>query len=350
MTSEFDYVISCRNLVGQEFGTDPGPVKYLRVPANARKALPAHVAKGEGDLNAWAKEVVALADGDANPMSISPKGDVLVFIHGYNNTPEAILWRQRRIASDLREAGWRGVVVGFDWPCDTQTLNYIGDRWDAATIATRLVEKCVELIVKGREDYNCDTNVHVLAHSTGAYIVMEAFAQADKKGRYFESDWQLGQVAFIGGDVSASSLGVADAWSRPMFERICRLTNYVSPYDAALAVSNAKRLGTAARAGRVGAAQPAHPKSVDVHCGEYFATLDPMKVTFSEGANFTHSWHIGDKVFALDLAMTLEGAIDRGAIPTRREERGKLNLFPSKRPKFSKDWDIKRTLGPLETP
>ncbi|HWP24376.1 MAG TPA: hypothetical protein VNM15_09405, partial [Candidatus Binatia bacterium] len=49
-----------------------------------------------------------------------------------------------------------------------------------------------------------------------------------------------------------------DRRAAPMFRRIMRLTNYQNPYDYVLAASNAKRLGVAPRAGRVGLAANAH--------------------------------------------------------------------------------------------
>jgi esterase/lipase superfamily enzyme len=339
-----DYVISARRIAQTDFTAEPGPVRYLRVPSDAPAARPSHATTGAGDLAGWIDEVIGLADGDENPHSISLRGDVLVFVHGYNNDPRTILWRQRRLRADLAAEGWRGTVIGFDWPCAVSTLNYLEDRWDAAAVALELVRGCVTRLAKAQRR-GCVTNVHLLGHSTGAYVIMEAFAQAEKDGALFKSPWRVGQVAFIGGDVAASSLAGGDAWSAPMFRRIMRLTNYSSPYDSALAVSNAKRLGTAPRVGRVGAPADPEAKVVDVDCGPHFVALDPAQAVFAEGANFTHSWHVGDRVFARDLAMTLEGAIDRRAIPTRRLAQGRLVLCDQPRPTFMDAWNIRAMPG-----
>jgi esterase/lipase superfamily enzyme len=345
----YDYVISTRKIVNAAFTESPGPVRYLRVPTTADAALPAHATSSEGDIARWIDEVIGLADGDMNPNSISERGDILIFLHGYNNTPASILWRQRRLYEDLKAEGWRGIVIGFDWPCDKNTLNYLEDRGDAAAVAVELVRGCVKRLVK-RQRRDCETNIHLIGHSTGAYVIMEAFAQAEKLGELFKSSWRIGQVAFIGGDVAARSLSQGDGWSAPMFRRIMRLTNYTNPYDAALGVSNAKRLGTAPRAGRVGAPDDPDPKVSDVDCGPYFSTLDPDKSVFAKGANFTHSWHIGDRVFARDLAMTLEGAIDRRAIPTRQFREGRLILCDQPRPAYMHVWNIRADADGKPTP
>jgi pimeloyl-ACP methyl ester carboxylesterase len=334
----FDYLITAREIQDGMFSEEPGVVRYLRVPEDATIPTPDMMTDGPGDRSRWLAEVRDLADSDPNPNSISVAGDVLVFIHGYNNDLDIIVRRQRQLAADLRAEQWRGVVIGFDWPSGNDTLAYLEDRSKAAEVAIELVRKCIK-ILSATQANDCRTNVHLLGHSTGAYVIMEAFAQAEKDGDLFKSDWRVSQVAFVGGDVSSTSLSATDAWAGPMFKRILRLTNYSNPYDSVLAASNAKRLGVAPRSGRVGLPPDAHPKAVNVNCGEYFQTIDPDKAV--KLGTFNHSWHIGDRVFARDLAMTIEGAVDRLAIPTRKLVDDQLVLRDASRPGFMDKWDLK---------
>ena len=170
---------------------------------------------------------------------------------------------------------------------------------------------------------------------------MEAFAQAAKRKEFFQKPWRIAQVAFIGGDVSSGSLSESSDWAKPMYDRIFRLTNYSNHFDKVLGVSNMKRLGTAPRVGRVGLPVDASPKTVNVDCSSYFCTKDPKTSTFV--GTFNHSWHIGDPEFALDLAMTLEGEIDRNSITTRQSTDGKLSLVSGKqRPSYQDNWDEDR--------
>lgn len=328
----FTYVISTRRVSKGRFVPEPGDVLYLKVPASAATTTPGMAVEEKQ----WVLEVRALAGTRASGI-LSPEGDVLVFVHGYNNDPEIVLKRQRRLQQDLTGEAWRGLVVSFDWPSDNSTLNYIEDRSDASQVAVQMVTKGILVLARGQAS-GCKTNIHVVGHSTGAYVILEAFAEAQKMGELFKSDWRIAQIAFIGGDVSAKSIAADSQWASPMYDRIMRLTNYSNPFDQVLAVSNAKRLGTAPRAGRVGLPENRHPKSVDVGCGAYFATLDPKKQTFY--GTFNHSWHIGNRVFARDLAMTLEGAIDRHAIPTRDHRDGRLVLQDRPRPEFQARWQL----------
>jgi len=327
--ADVDYLMTCRRVRGDAFDASTGPVRFLKVPAAATTAIPAHAIA----VAQWVDEVIRIADQDPNPHSISPAGDILAFIHGYNNDLPTVLWRQRRLAADLQAAGWRGLVIGFDWPSGDETLAYLEDRSRAADVAIELVRKCVAIIARGQEQ-GCVTNIHLLGHSTGAYVIMEAFAQAEKDGDLFKSDWRIGQVAFISGDVASSSLSATESWSQPMFRRIMRLTNYSNGFDAVLGVSNAKRLGVAPRAGRVGLPADAPPKATNVDCSDYFESKDAHNAVFAPGANYSHSWQIGDPVFAADLALTVEGAIDRATIPTRTTKDGKLILQAGSRPAF----------------
>lgn len=330
------YVVSTREADDQgRLGAESGPTRFLRVPWSAKGYDATHEIKNR---DRWRQQVRAAASTDRDELTGST-GEVLLFVHGYNNTPEEITWRTKTLQQTLEDAGWRGLVLAFDWPSNNQVLNYLEDRSDAAEVAERLVTDCIQMLADARADeaHPCDINVHLMGHSTGAYVIMEAFNQAQKRGALYRADWRVAQVAFIAADVSAASLAVGSEWAQALFDRCVRLTNYANRYDKVLGVSNAKRLGTAPRAGRVGLPADSHPKTINIDCSDYFVTKDPSKSQFT--GTFNHSWHIGDPVFALDLALTLEASIDRHALPTRRQSAAGLALQPGQRPGFQAAWD-----------
>ena len=323
------YVICTRRLRKERFEAEPGSARYLRVP-DGRDPLP-----GDGISRAvWFREVRDRADGAADNR-IDPAGDVLVFIHGYNSDQRLVMRRHRRLQADLWVEGFRGLVVSFDWPSASSTLNYLEDRWDAARTAIELVTACAKPLADGQRS-GCATNVHLLGHSTGAYVIREAFYHARTKGVLHRGDWKVSQIAFVGADISSASLAEGNAVSAAMFTRSLRVTNYSNRFDKVLKVSNAKRLGTSPRAGRVGVPTDAHSSVVDVDCSDFFDRLDPKAQQFF--GTFCHSWHIGNPIFARDLACVLHGGIDRHAIPTRRLEAGALVLRDTPRPKQEGRW------------
>jgi esterase/lipase superfamily enzyme len=319
------------------YTADPGKTTYLKVGAKQQDYSPADAISA----SRWKNAVIATADGDEDQITGST-GDILFFVHGYDNSIAEVLWRTRTLQKTLTAQGWRGLVIGFDWPSGNSALNYLEDRANAAAVAQRLVDDALRLLIQAQNPAQpgvprCTINMHLLGHSTGAYVIMEAFANADKKGEFFKTPWRIGQVAFIGADVSSASLARDSEWAAPMYGRIFRLTNYSNGFDKVLAISNAKRLGTSPRAGRVGLPENTDPRAVNVDCSSYFQSKDPDQSEFK--GTFCHSWHIGDPVFALDLAMTLEGSMDRRVIPSRRNDAGRLTLVANqKRPLYQDRW------------
>jgi len=329
----------CTRAIGKDgqYIAKPGKTTYLKVGARQHGYSPAHAISA----SRWKNAVIASAVCEEDCITGST-GDILFFVHGYYNSIPEVLWRTRTLQKTLSAQGWNGLVVGFDWPSDNSALNYLEDRSNAAAVAQRLIDDVLQILIEAQNPTEpnvppCTINVHLLGHSTGAYVIMDAFANADKKGAFFKTPWRIGQVAFIGADVSSVSLASDSEWAAPMYGRIFRLTNYSNGFDKVLAISNAKRLGTAPRAGRVGLPVHVDPRAVNVDCSSYFLSKDPDKSEFK--GTFCHSWYIGDPVFALDLAMTLEGSIDRMVIPTRLKDGGCLTLVTGKkRPIYQSRW------------
>ena len=139
-------------------------------------------------------------------------GDILVFIHGYNNDQQVVLERHRQLKKDLKASGYKGAVISFDWPSASSTLNYLEDRSDAKKTALKLVDDCIKLFTITQQK-GCELNVHLLAHSTGAYVIREAFDDADDRKSIASTNWSVSQIAFIGADVSSKSMAERDSKS-----------------------------------------------------------------------------------------------------------------------------------------
>ncbi len=196
-----DYIVCVRNIEKGEFGNEPGTTYFLAVPANKANITVGHkISKKSEWFKTVLKNAVAGKDDDGNEY-----GDILVFIHGYNNSQQTMLKRHRQIKQSLKKRGFKGEVVSFDWPSADRALNYLEDRSDAKQTAIKLVDDCIKAFSIMQED-SCQINVHLLAHSTGAYVVREAFDDADDRPSVAASNWTVSQIMFIGADVSAKSL------------------------------------------------------------------------------------------------------------------------------------------------
>ncbi len=312
--------MSVRNIKNGDFGSEPGATRYLRVPAK-KIPHPDHAVKKNERIK-WFEEIIDEATSSVNPITGMPVGDILIFVHGYNNSPEVIVKRHRLLKKNLKAVGYKGALMTFDWPANDVALNYLEDRSDAKKVAIKLVEDGIALFSTFQEK-GCEINVHLLCHSTGAFVAREAFDDADDRKNIASKNWSVSQIAFIGADLSCGSMRENDSKSSSLFRHCVRLTNYQNPFDSILKLSNVKRVGVAPRIGRVGLPVDASAKAVNVNCGNHWKRL--KKPAGQIGA-FDHSWHFGDKTLIRDLVYTLEGDIDRNVIPTREDTSSGLIL------------------------
>jgi esterase/lipase superfamily enzyme len=311
-----DYIFSARSLRSGQLGNDPGPTKYLEVPAQDNAPVPGHAIA----MRAWFDKVIHEGKTGTNSHG-KPIGDVLIYIHGFNNDPATVLLRHRAIRSGLEAQGYKGAVVSFDWPSASNTLNYLEDRSDAKITALRLVDNGIAPFARYVQQ-DCDLSVHVLAHSMGAFVVREAFDDADDRPAVAATSWTVSQVMLCAGDVSAESMGV-NATSSSLYRHCVRLTNYSNPFDSVLSISGAKRVGVSPRVGRIGLPATAPAKAVNVNVGDYY---DAHRADFAGITNADHGWFFFDPVWLKDVLLTLRGEIDRQVFSTRRHADGQLHL------------------------
>ena len=167
------------------------------------------------------------------------------------------------------------------------------------------------------ETPNCQVRVNALAHSMGAFVLRAALGHADD-GDVTGTDWMLGQLALVAGDVEASAFASGDKDTQSMMGHAYRLTNYFNQHDEALMISNAKRAGVEERVGRVGLPQGAPASTVNVNCSARYDSLPPPDpLNPIKTAEYSHSWYFGDANFFRDLAETLRGAVDRNVVAKR---------------------------------
>jgi hypothetical protein len=297
-----DYIISTRAIRSGSFSSEPGPTRYLKVP-DKKNPDPSH------EIN----RTTFITDVVGTPTAQKCE-DILVFVHGYNVKQDDLIKRHRGIRAGLSKAGYKGEVLSFDWPAKGNVTNYLEDRSDARRVALQLVDDCITafaaLVKKG-----CTINLHLLAHSTGGFIIREAFDDADDRDKIAKTNWSVSQICYVAADVSSKEMSDSSSSTNSLYRHCVRLTNYHNPYDSVLKLSNVKRVGVAPRAGRVGLPSDAPAKAVGVDCGARFLKTHP--VTNPVIDSISHGWYFDDAIFLKDLAYTLAGDMDRHVIPTR---------------------------------
>ena len=313
-----DFVFVARNVSKGAFGNEVGRSRFLAVPDAAEDAVPSHNVTPKS----WFDRVIFEAKTGKAPNG-EVLGDILIYIHGFNNSTRDMLTRLRLIRKGLEANGFKGVVVAFDWPSADTALAYLNDREKALDTAKRLVIDAILPFVAYNQP-GCRISLHVLAHSMGAFVLREAFDRADYHAVAAAKSWTVSQMMIAAGDVSSSSMGI-NPESESMYRHCIRLTNYFNPMDSILSLSEVKRAGLSPRVGRVGLPAGAPSKAVDVDLGPHY---NQIKGALKGVQNPDHTFYFHDPLFLRDVALTVKGAIDRASIPTRRLENGKLVLAP----------------------
>ena len=94
--------------------------------------------------------------------------DVIVFVHGYNNTYGESVYRLAQMSHDLNLPG---TVVGFNWPSAANPLGYAYDR-DSAVFSRDSLHDLLDTIAASGA-----RRIAIVAHSMGGFLTMEALRQ-----------------------------------------------------------------------------------------------------------------------------------------------------------------------------
>lgn len=100
--------------------------------------------------------------------------DVVLFVHGYNNTYAEGLYRFAQIAHDTELPG---VAVHYSWPSLGQPLAYAADR-DSVLFSRDGLEETISLLTQSGA-----RQVVIIGHSMGSSLVMESLRQMAIGGR-----------------------------------------------------------------------------------------------------------------------------------------------------------------------
>jgi len=262
----------------------------------------------------WASRIIASFEtkpvaGKSKPQRV---GEILFLVHGFNVSAADALAFHRKCESQLRAAGWQGLVISFDWPSDGLVFAYLDDRVAARAAASALTNSAIGLL-EARQSDDCIINVHVMAHSMGCFVTQQAVVWAYQDVR---PAWRIGQVMLVAADVDYSVFAADNPTAKSFAQYSGRLTAYCNKYDKALLASNAKRLTLAPRLGRVGLPDTAPPLLCEVDCSNLFQSVSSGIIDDIDPSK-THSFYFDQPQFWRDAVLTLMGGLDRAVIPTR---------------------------------
>lgn len=199
---------------------------------------------------------------------------IIVYVHGFNNSYQEAVFRLAQLSTDL---GSPGVPVLFSWPSDATPVGYLADQDGAAYARDDLAQLLTTLAQQHPR-----SEIAVVGHSMGAWLVMESLRQLRIKGE----NRTLGRLQVvlaapdIDMDVFRRQADTVGPLSRPM-------TVLVSSDDRALAVS--ARL--AGRRPRLGQAELNDPQLIAIARRDRVQVLDISGAPASGALN--HDRYIG---------------------------------------------------------
>jgi len=190
-------------------------------------------AVGLGD---WSIESVELLPNGLQWTSDGMRRDVLVYVHGFNQSFEQAALDSARLADGVK---FRGETILFTWPSKAALLDYIYDRDSAMWSRDALESMLTELL-----QHPAVNNIHIVAHSMGTMLSVEALRQLH--ARFGETAaLKIGAIVLAAPDID---IDVFSSSVRRIGSLAQRITVLTAANDRALGVA-AKLAGGVARVG-----------------------------------------------------------------------------------------------------
>ncbi|MBX9874911.1 MAG: alpha/beta hydrolase [Beijerinckiaceae bacterium] len=232
-------VVTTRKPVGPRqpfFGSDRGSLTF----AEARLAPPADGISGRvssavsGDWAVLGLDSQTSADAGRAFAQAATGRDVLLYVHGYNETFESAARSAGQLSHSLE---FQGRTAIFSWPSGGKLFDYAYDRESALWSRDGFVKALQALVANptvGR--------IHIVAHSMGTFLTLEGLRELRDSADVYS---RIGSVVLASPDIDIDAFEQTVGKLSPLARR---MTLIIDPGDRALAIS-ARIAGGVARAG-----------------------------------------------------------------------------------------------------
>lgn len=184
----------------------------------------------------------------------SADDDVIVYIHGYNNTFEEALQRAAQLKHELN---FEGSVIAFCWPSLGETFvtrsieaakkdpslmdrmvspmskPYLRD-WGVAAQSQPALTKLLRELLERRRQSGGSARIHLLAHSMGNRVALGSLHQLELSGAFCDQSEPIENLVLLAPDVSVEEFG---RWRESAARASRRMTHYYSTEDVPLMLS-----------------------------------------------------------------------------------------------------------------
>jgi pimeloyl-ACP methyl ester carboxylesterase len=164
-----------------------------------------------------------------------PPHDLLLVIHGFNNTAEKASYKFGIAQESLATSGYHGVVAGYSWDADTQwdplaMTGYHEGLRNAKANGLKLARFIIDYKQRCPE-----TRIHLLGYSMGAVVALETLLALKEDQQCAYAGVAVCSVHLVGAAVENDEIELDQRYG-PAIEKCCtKLFNYYSREDNKLA-------------------------------------------------------------------------------------------------------------------
>jgi Alpha/beta hydrolase of unknown function (DUF900) len=175
--------------------------------------------------------------------SSCPK-EVVIFVHGWNDTPYDATERLDRVKMSLENNKYTNIsLVGFSWPSNT-------DWPDAKHLAKDNGQKLAEFIIKYMDTCNSNdkqpqqqdkAKVRLIGHSLGARVILSSLESLFKNTAWNNNNFKISSIHLMGAPVdddevskNPSDVGSSDiklAYGKAIEKEVLNFYNLFNPND-----------------------------------------------------------------------------------------------------------------------
>lgn len=170
------------------------------------------------------------------PATPGGKRQVLVYVHGFNNSFDEAIRKTAQLGGDLGlvdcNGEAKGVFIAYSWPTLGGVFSYVADEENAEWTQQRLVPflGAVSRVCRSER-----ANLVIVAHSMGARAIVRSLAELSQRPEAGRSGILADHVILLAPDIGK---GLFEQYAERFMPRIGHMTIYVSARDRALAISS----------------------------------------------------------------------------------------------------------------
>lgn len=235
----------------------------------------------------------------SDELSSGSDENIIIFIHGYNNSFEDAIFRAAQLKYDLQLSE---PIIAYSWACHGKPWGYFKDESHAKIAGKRLAQMLNEL------GERTDKKVSIIAHSMGAYCLANSLNNLSVK---------LDKVVLLAADICQEQF--SNIYGVNFTQETKNTTIYAAKSDRALQAAKLFRINPP-RVGQI---------TDDVYCYDSIDTVDVSEHGY--GSFIKHNYGLACRIVLDEIhrMLVLNAPISKRTLKPRRNSINKVYWYLS---------------------